>query len=208
MNTNLISFSVIMGLGLFSIFLILLIVAFAVIIIIGLWKLFVKAGKNGWEAIIPFYNYYVLCEVAGLEWYWFIALIGNYIMSILSDFSTFFNSISIIGDIATILAAISVYYNLSKKLHKDTGFVVAGVLTHYIFGPIVLCIAGFSKNYVYDKDVVVDKNGIIEKIINKNSNVQSQPVNNTTANPTNSVVEPNVNNQQENINNNQNNTTM
>lgn len=49
-----------------SIFILLLVIALYVVYVIGLWKLFKKAGKQGWEAIIPFYNTYVLVEISGL----------------------------------------------------------------------------------------------------------------------------------------------
>ena len=40
-------------------FLLFFIGAISIVSIICNWKLFKKAGKNGWEAIIPFYNSYV-----------------------------------------------------------------------------------------------------------------------------------------------------
>ena len=40
------------------------------LMIISLWKIFKKAGKNGWEAIIPIYNFIVLLEIVELPmWY-------------------------------------------------------------------------------------------------------------------------------------------
>jgi hypothetical protein len=37
--------------------------AVAVLAIIGMWKVFEKAGEPGWAAIIPFYNSYVLFKI-------------------------------------------------------------------------------------------------------------------------------------------------
>ena len=38
---------------------------------IGLWKMFEKAGEEGWIGIIPFYRDYKLCEkVMNDPWYW------------------------------------------------------------------------------------------------------------------------------------------
>ena len=38
---------------------------------IGLWKMFEKAGVEGWAGIIPFYRDYKLCEkVMNRPWYW------------------------------------------------------------------------------------------------------------------------------------------
>lgn len=41
--------------------------AFAVFLIISLWKLFVKAGKPGWAALIPIYNIVVMLEIVGRQ---------------------------------------------------------------------------------------------------------------------------------------------
>ncbi len=41
----------------------------AVVCLVGMWKMFVKAGKPGWGAIIPFYNTYCLFEMSfGTGW--------------------------------------------------------------------------------------------------------------------------------------------
>ena len=37
----------------------------AIILIAAMWKVFTKAGKPGWAAIIPIYNIWVLLEIAG-----------------------------------------------------------------------------------------------------------------------------------------------
>ena len=40
--------------------------------IAGLWKMFVKAGQQGWLAIIPILNIYILIKIAGREGWWII----------------------------------------------------------------------------------------------------------------------------------------
>jgi signal peptidase I len=42
---------------------------------IGLWKLFEKAGQPGWQAIVPIYNYYVMCKLSGKPTWWAILLL-------------------------------------------------------------------------------------------------------------------------------------
>ncbi len=42
----------------------LICMAIAVAQIVGLWKVFTKAGEPGWAAIIPYYNYYILSKIA------------------------------------------------------------------------------------------------------------------------------------------------
>jgi hypothetical protein len=46
--------------------------ALFVITVIGLWKVFEKAGKPGWAAIIPIYNIIVLLEIVGKPAWWVI----------------------------------------------------------------------------------------------------------------------------------------
>ena len=43
----------------------LLYLALIVLIVAGMWKLFEKAGKPGWAAIIPIYNIIVIFEIIG-----------------------------------------------------------------------------------------------------------------------------------------------
>jgi len=45
---------------------------FFVIAVIGMWKVFEKAGKPGWAAIIPIYNIVVLLEIVGKPTWWVI----------------------------------------------------------------------------------------------------------------------------------------
>lgn len=39
----------------------------------GAWQVFVKAGREGWEAIIPLYNIYVMTLITAQPW-WFLIL--------------------------------------------------------------------------------------------------------------------------------------
>lgn len=45
---------------------------FAILIIAGFWKVYVKAGQPGWAAIIPIYNIWVLLEIIGRPSWWLI----------------------------------------------------------------------------------------------------------------------------------------
>lgn len=52
-------------------------IAFYVVYVIALAKLFKKAGEDGWKAIIPFYNVFVLIQIAGLNWWYFFNIRNN-----------------------------------------------------------------------------------------------------------------------------------
>ena len=52
------------------------IIVFLVLLIpfhIGLWKMFEKAGRKGWESVIPIYDLYVIQKITGKPTYWIIA---------------------------------------------------------------------------------------------------------------------------------------
>jgi signal peptidase I len=52
------------------------IIAFPLLILalIGYWKLFEKAGRPGWEALIPGYSYYIILKLSGRPAWWLILL--------------------------------------------------------------------------------------------------------------------------------------
>jgi hypothetical protein len=49
--------------------------AVIVLMIAGMWKVFTKAGKPGWAAIIPIYNIIVALEIAGKPLWWVILML-------------------------------------------------------------------------------------------------------------------------------------
>ncbi len=54
----------------------ILVLAITIVSLIGLWKMFSKAGKPGWGSIIPFYNMYCMFEMAfGNGWMFLLTLI-------------------------------------------------------------------------------------------------------------------------------------
>ena len=62
-----------------------IIVGLIVLELVATWKVYTKAGKPGWGAIIPIYNVVLLCEIAGKPGWWvllfFIPLL-NFVMNI------------------------------------------------------------------------------------------------------------------------------
>lgn len=132
-----------------SIVLIVFIVAFLVVYCVALYKMFKKAGKHGWEAFIPYYNSWVLVEISGLGWWWFLILIISAFISNSEE------SISIIGSIGNCLAYFCIFYNISKKLHKDIWMPVLSIFLPFIN----VFLIGFSKNFVFDNNVRVTENG-------------------------------------------------
>ena len=46
--------------------------AVIVVCIIGMWKVFTKAGQPGWAVLIPIYNMYILLKIAGRPGWWLL----------------------------------------------------------------------------------------------------------------------------------------
>ena len=90
--------------------------------IIGMWKVFTKAGEKGWKAIIPFYNMAILYKISGMSPYLVFVYLGLLIPIV--------NFIVIAA-----IGIISLYQviNLSKGFNKSTGFTVA-IIVYLMLG--------------------------------------------------------------------------
>ena len=92
---------------------------FILVAVVGMWKVFEKAGKPGWASIIPIYNMYVLTEIARKEILWFILTLLPCI---------------------NIVALIVICIDVAKNFGKGPGFGIGLALLSPIFFPIL----GFS----------------------------------------------------------------
>lgn len=162
MNINKFIYTILGGTLILTLILSLIIISLYVVYIVALWKLFKKAGKNGWEALIPFYNTYVLIEISGLNWWYFLIAISGTILS-------FFN-IEILSPVFKLAASavnFFAFYNIAKRMKvSPIGYAIAAIFVK----PIIVMILGFSNNYSYDKTIPVSKNGPIEQENNARNN--------------------------------------
>jgi len=102
-----------------------------VVVLIGMWKVFTKAGQPGWAVLIPFYNIIVLLRVAGLPWYWV--------------FAVFLPIIPILGVLAYMVLAVMCLHRISTRFGQGVGFTIGLTL----LSPIFFLILGFgSSKYV------------------------------------------------------------
>lgn len=65
---------------------VVVILAITVFAIVCMWKIFTKAGQPGWASIIPFYNYYVLFDIAwgnGLLFLLMLIPVANFVIMII-----------------------------------------------------------------------------------------------------------------------------
>ena len=121
-------------LGGFFIVFMLICLAVAVVSIIGMWKMFTKAGEEGWKSIIPIYNMVTLCKIVGVSPWWILIV---FVAGLL-------NFIPIIGALVNLAA--SIYFSIllcvstANSFGKDTGFAVG----LFFLSPIFYCILGFG----------------------------------------------------------------
>lgn len=142
-------------LGGLLIVLLIVVLAVAVVLLIGKWKFYVKAGQSGWKAIIPFYTDYVLaCDIAGLKWWWFLILLCPTILNLVG----LEGGLITLANLVQLFATANVAYNLSKKLNKSTGWVVATTL----LTGLMIAIEGYSKANNFNASAVVTENGFID----------------------------------------------
>ena len=135
---------------------ILLALTYSIVNLIAQWKFFKKAGRKGWETLIPFYNTWVLIKIAGLNWWYFLILITCSLLASTENIGALLLMIGIVYYIMFII-----YYNIAKKTKQNP--ILYGLLA--IFVPYIpILILGLSKNITYNQTVKVSPNGPFGKI--------------------------------------------
>ena len=94
----------------------IIMLAVAVFSIVSMWKVFKKAGKEGWAALIPIYNLVVLFQISGIDpkkLLWFL--------------------LPFIGQIIVFVYLIMAYIKLAKAFGKSSGFAAGLIFLNVIF---------------------------------------------------------------------------
>ena len=103
------------------------ILALIVAEIMGMWKMYTKAGRPGWAILIPFYNSWVLAEIGGKPGWWgLVPLVAFF---------------PIIGWIAAIVITIMIVLGVARNFGKSDAFAIFGL---WLFAPIGMMILGFG----------------------------------------------------------------
>jgi uncharacterized membrane protein YhaH (DUF805 family) len=93
--------------------------AITVVALAGMWKMFQKAGRPGWAAIIPFYNFYVLLKICGRPGWWLVLFL-----------------IPLVNIVIVVITML----DLAKAFGKGVGFALGLIF----LSPIFYCILGFG----------------------------------------------------------------
>ena len=91
--------------------------ALTVLVIVSMWKVFAKAGKPGWGAIIPIYNVHLLLKIAGKPGWWLVLYF-----------------IPLVNIVIAIIACIGVAENFGKSAGFGVGLAFLGIVFFPILG--------------------------------------------------------------------------
>lgn len=117
---------------------IIIYLAIIVVGIVSMWKLYEKAGKPGWAAIVPIYNLVVLLEIINKPIWWIVL---------------FFIPI------VNIVAIFLIYIELAKVFGKDTLY---GILMVF-FGIIMIPMLAFGDAQYQGAGGKVYDDGILDR---------------------------------------------
>lgn len=87
-----------------------------ILIVASFWKVFSKAGQPGWACLIPIYNAYVLCKVAGKPGWWLILMLIPFV---------------------NVIIFLLVSLGVAEQFGKGAGFGIGLFFLGFIFYPIL-----------------------------------------------------------------------
>lgn len=126
-----------------------------ILYLIAKWKVYQKAGKFGWEALIPFYSTWILVEISGLKW-WFFFIAAASGLSIVLGLGLLFP----LGNIVSLIGLFFCHYNLAIKFGKEPiSYGIGLTILPIIFYPIL----AFSLENKYNHDASVSSYGPIKE---------------------------------------------
>ena len=94
---------------------------FVAIMVVAMWKMFEKAGIEGWKALIPFYNIYEAFKV-----FW-----GNGWICLL-----------LVVPVVGFIVALITNYKMAKSFGHGIGYTLGLIVLPVIFAPVL----GFNKD--------------------------------------------------------------
>lgn len=111
--------SILGALGAFLGIIIFMALAIYVIQVIAYWKIFTKAGEQGWKSIIPIYNLVILYKISGVSPWLLLIFLASFI--------------PVIGMIAVFILNIYQTHQFSKSFGKDVGYTIGLIFLPSIF---------------------------------------------------------------------------
>jgi len=161
---------------------------------IGLYGMFKKAGVPAWKALVPFYNVWIMVELAGMKRYWFflqfIPIVGWFItVAILIDFVKTFGKFAFWEHALTVLLPLVYFiyigFNQTDKylgadsvnLHKKStvrewvdaaifAIVAAGLIRMFLFEAYVIPTPSMERSLLVNDFLFVSKTAYGSRVPN------------------------------------------
>lgn len=128
--------------------LLLFMLMFPLPVALGLRKLFIKAGVNGWKGFVPIYNLLIMLRLSGRSAWWALVICCNYLFAFLwtlmqgdmnaDIYKVIYFSLSILSLVFLVRA----FNTLSLSYGKDSAFTVGLVMLPFVFFPVL----GYGKS--------------------------------------------------------------
>lgn len=116
----------VLGLAVFGGFFMIIWLAVLAVMVVSYWKIFVKAGREGWISIIPFYNTWTLAEIVGKPGWWGLLPLLMVIPII-----------NFIAWIPVMVVFVLIAIELAKVFGKDSVFAILLILLPVVGFPIL-----------------------------------------------------------------------
>ena len=94
----------------------LVVLAFVVLAIVAMWRVFERAGEPGWAVLVPIYNLYILTRVAQISGWW---VLGAFI------------------PLLNIIFCFATSFGVAKRFNRSSGFGIGLALLPFIFYPVL-----------------------------------------------------------------------
>ncbi len=99
--------------------------------VVGLWKMFQKAGKPGWPSLIPIYNTYILCEITGVSPWWLVICFGAGFITAFIPFLGF------LGSVVSVYFGVLLAISTARSFGKEDAYAIGIYLLPFVFYLII-----------------------------------------------------------------------
>jgi len=104
-------------------FMFIIMIGIWVFMAIAMWKMFEKAGEQGWKALIPIYDTWILAELVGRPGYWgLFPLLGF---------------IPFVGSILALIVSVILYIDTAKAFGKEPVWALLLIFVPFVGFPIL-----------------------------------------------------------------------
>ncbi len=118
------------GFGIFLVLYVAIVFALSILTLAGLWKMYAKAGRPGWSAIVPVYNWWVWIDIIERPKWWFWAMIAAALLSWIPLLGV---AISIGAAVLYLLACL----DMAKRFRQGTATGIGLWILPFVFAPML-----------------------------------------------------------------------